>query len=662
MRAADLLGPDGPLARGIPGYEHRPSQCRMAEAVASTLEDDGVLLVEAGTGTGKTLAYLVPALLSGRRVVVSTGTKTLQDQIMSHDLPLLERHLGVAVDAACLKGLDNYLCLRRFEEARTSADAERGGVAARELPVVEAWRLGTDSGDRAELADLAEGSPLWGMVKSGSDTRIGARCRFYEECFVTRARRRAEEAQLVVVNHHLFFADLATRGPRHKAILPEYDAVIFDEAHAIEDVVTQFFGVTVSSTRLEVLVRDAQRTFAAAGLDHGGAAHAAAVLRAAADFFGALPTRTEGGGEGGGREPLGVDELSGPLLDRMLDLDVALDGLASFAEGRAADGEAVAQVARRAQSIRDDVATVVDGRLGSHVTWTERRGRRRAIGASPVDVTEIMRERLFYQTPSVVLTSATLATGGDFAFVKDRLGLDFDVREERLPSPFDFSRQAALYLPGHLPDPRDVGWLDAAAAEVLGLAEITGGGAFVLCTSFRAMRALAARCRDVLAGEGRRVLLQGDAPKGTLLDRFRGDGDAVLFATASFWEGVDVPGDALRLVVIDKLPFGVPSDPLIRARCERIRDDGGEPFMGYLVPSAALTLKQGFGRLIRSGRDRGIVALLDSRVVRRGYGRVFLDSLPPARRLRDREAVEAFWSAAADPPAPAQSALDNRLG
>jgi ATP-dependent DNA helicase DinG len=641
MRAVDLLGPEGPLARAIPGYEHRPSQLRMAEAVETTLADDGVLLVEAGTGTGKTLAYLVPALLAGRRVIVSTGTKTLQDQIMNQDLPALERHLGLEVRAACLKGLDNYLCLRRFDELRSSAAAgEAEGL--RHLPMLASWREETSTGDRAELDALEEGSPIWGLVKSGSDTRIGARCAFYEDCFVTRARRRAEEAQLVVVNHHLFFADLATRGPRHKAILPDYDAVVFDEAHAIEDVVTQFFGVSVSTTRIEVLARDAARILSRAGLDHEAGQLVSDALRTGAAFFEALPQPAVVPGAGGGREPLAPGDVAGELLDRMLDLDVALDGLGAFAERKATEGEAVAQLARRAQAIRDDVATIVDGRLGSHVTWTESRGRRRAIGASPVDVSELLREHLFYRTPSVVLTSATLSTGGDFVFVKRRLGIDFDVREERLASPFDYPDQAALYLPPGLPEPRDPAWLDAAAGEVRALVTLTGGGAFVLSTSFRAMRAFHQRCRRELARQGRLVLLQGEAPKGKLLDRFRRDGDAVLFATASFWEGVDVPGDALRLVVLDKLPFEVPSDPIVRARCERLREEGAEPFTSYLVPSAALALKQGFGRLIRGRRDRGVVALLDSRVRRRGYGRKLLDSLPPARRLDRREEVAAF--------------------
>ncbi len=643
MRASDYLGPFGHLAAHVAGYEHRPSQLRMAEAVEQVLESEGVLLVEAGTGTGKTLAYLVPALLAGRRVVVSTGTKTLQDQIMEHDLPLLRSHLPVPVEAACMKGLDNYLCLRRFDELRHGAEAFAPNVA-RHLPLLERFRDDTATGDRGELDALPEDAAIWSYVKSGADTRIGAKCRYYDECFVTKMRRRAEDAQLIVVNHHLFFADLATRGP-HGGVIPAYDTVIFDEAHQIEDVVTQFFGVQVSSTRLEVLVRDAQRAL----LGHYSPPTIASdVLRTAADLFAALPASLGAkGASEPGRKPLPRELFTGELERRAGELDAALEALGEHCKGKATESDAIAQLARRAGQVREDFETITSSRSNSKVAWAEMRGSRFSIGSSPVDVSTMLREELFYRTRSVVLTSATLSTGGSFSFIKQRLGIDFDVREEILPSPFDYPTQAALYVPTTMPDPRDGAFLDAAEREIRQLVALSGGGAFVLCTATRAMQALHARFKarpPVASGTDvpLPVLVQGEAPKTTLLDRFRDVRNAVLFATASFWEGVDVPGEALRLVIIDKLPFDVPTDPLIVARCERLREDGNEPFMRYLVPAAALALKQGFGRLVRTSSDRGIVAILDRRIVAKGYGKVFLKSLPDARRCETFAELEAF--------------------
>jgi ATP-dependent DNA helicase DinG len=640
MHARDLLGPEGPLAQAIPGYEHRESQLAMADAVEQALEGEGVLLVEAGTGTGKTLAYLVPAILSGRKVVISTGTKTLQDQIMEHDLPLLERHLGLPVRAACMKGLGNYLCLRRYEEFMTSADADRAPFA-RLVPTIRHFRETTSTGDRTELA-LPEDVPIWSHVASSSETRIGQRCVHYEPCFVTRMRRAAEDAQIVVVNHHLFFADLASRGPHGGGAIPDYDAVIFDEAHQVEDVATEFFGVRVSTTRVETLVRDAQRALGAAGFSDASAPRLRAVLDAAAQFFTALPRPPAGSDARATLEPRALGE---PVREAMLRLDAELEALAAHCKLRAAAGEAVVQMARRAGAIRDDIATIVEGGVGTRlakgsVTWTEIRGRSVSLGASPVDVSAVIRDEVLGRTRGAVFTSATLATDTSFNFTRQRLGIDFEVDELVVPSPFDYPRQAALYLPRTIPEPRDPGFLDAAADEVVALVELTGGGAFVLTTSVRAMHELAKRCVPRLRNL---AFVQGSAPKATLLEGFRRDGHAVLFATSSFWEGVDVPGDALRLVVIDKLPFDVPTDPLVAARVRRIEEEGRTAFMEYLVPSAAIALKQGFGRLVRSRRDHGIVAVLDRRLTSKGYGKVFLRSLPPAQRCDTREAVEAFW-------------------
>jgi ATP-dependent DNA helicase DinG len=640
MHARDLLGPDGPLARAIPGYEHRESQLAMADAVEQALEAEGVLLVEAGTGTGKTLAYLVPAILSGRKVVVSTGTKTLQDQLMEHDLPMLERHLGLPVRAACLKGLANYLCLRRYEDFLGSPEADRAPFE-RLVPTIRRFRETTASGDRAELS-LPEDVPIWSQVSSSSETRLGARCPHFEACFVTKMRRAAEDAQLLVVNHHLFFADLATRGPHGGGALPDYDAIIFDEAHQVEDVATEFFGRRVSTARVEAFVRDAQRALGAAGLSDDSAPRLRAVLDSAAQFFTSLP-RPPAGNES--RLTLEPRQLPEAARDAMLRLDAELEALSAHCKLRSGAGEAVAQMARRAAAIRDDVASILDGRASpapekQQVAWTELRGRSVSLGASPVDVSAIMREEVFGRTRAVVLTSATLATDGSFAFTKQRLGVASEVDELVVPSPFDYPRQAALYTPRTMPDPRDPGFLEAAAEEIVALVELTGGGAFVLTTSVRAMQELARRCVPRLRNL---AFVQGAAPKAALLEGFRKDGHAVLFATASFWEGVDVPGDALRLVVIDKLPFDVPTDPLVAARTKRLEDEGRQAFMEYLVPAAAISLKQGFGRLVRTRKDHGIVAVLDRRLTTKGYGKVFLRSLPPAKRCDTRADLEDFW-------------------
>jgi ATP-dependent DNA helicase DinG len=635
VRAAELLGAEGPLARALDGYELREAQLRMAQMVEDALEHEGVALIEAGTGTGKTLAYLVPALRSGRKVVVSTGTRTLQDQIMEHDLPLLERHLGAPVRAACMKGLPNYVCRRRYHELLESPDAFENPDIARRIPVLKDWVSRTQHGDRAELTDIAEDEPIWSAVHSASETRIGARCSHYDDCFVTRMRERAEQAQLLIVNHHLFFADLATRGPHGGGVIPPYDAVIFDEAHQVEDVATLFFGVTISEQRFEKLALDLDRAFTSRGLLDTDADR---VLRTLLDkreaFFASLPTSSEAG-----RVELSGELFRGERAERYHALDAALEAVELRAVREAGASEAFPQLARRAGQLRDELARVADGASDKQVTWSDRRGRRRVIGASPVDVSTIFAEEVLARVPSVVLTSATLTTAGSFDFVKKRLGIDREVDEAVLASPFDYASQAALYLP-ELPDPRASSYAEAALAEAARLIALTNGGAFVLCTSVRMMQTLASRARPILRTP---ILVQGEAPKRALLSRFREAGDAVLFATMSFWEGVDVPGDALRLVIVDKLPFEVPSDPLVEARCKRIEEEGDSSFMRYLVPSAALTLKQGFGRLVRTRRDRGIVAILDSRIRAKGYGKVFLRSLPEASRCFSFPEVEAFW-------------------
>jgi ATP-dependent DNA helicase DinG len=664
-QARDVLGPDGPLAKSLSDYEDRPGQLAMADAVERALAHDRVLACEAGTGTGKTLAYLVPAILSGKKVVVSTATRALQEQIFAKDIPLIRRTLGLDVSAALMKGLPNYLCLRRYSEFRSSPEAEEPR-AARALSVIERWAASTETGDVAEIEGLAEDEPIWREVSSSSETRIGQTCDYYRDCFVTRMKREAEAARLVIVNHHLFFADLALRGPHAGAALPDYDAVVFDEAHQVEDVATDFFGIRVSSARISAMLRDAERAFVAGGQSDkltrkGEGTAIIEVAREAAQWFFALVAHEAGHrfapvpretASAGALLPLvtaaGADIkatidpsfFNRELRDSYHKLDAALEALVTYAQAHMTS-EALELLARRGVLLREDLANTIDG-TPNYVTWVEVRSRSVAVGASPINLANTLRGRLFTSVPSVILTSATLATSHSFAFLRSRLGLneaDIEVDELEVPSPFDYPNRTLVYLPRDLPDPSDPAWLEAAARRTAELVEASGGGAFVLSTSKRVMLALSAR---LSAGSGKLVLVQGQAPKRLLLDKFRAVTDAVLVATMSFWEGVDVPGHALRLVVIDKIPFQVPTDPVVMARSAAIEASGGNPFALYHVPSAAITLKQGFGRLIRTRRDAGIVALLDRRVHTRSYGRTLLQSLPPARRTEDFDEVKAF--------------------
>jgi ATP-dependent DNA helicase DinG len=693
MRVRDVMGPgrilsrasiwESPSHRGT--YEERPGQLTMAEAVEDALAEERPLFVEAGTGTGKTLAYLLPAVLSGKKVVISTATRALQEQIFVKDLPLVAEVLGahgIRFRSAMMKGLSNYLCKRRFAELRSSEEGARLGYDA-DLLAIEDWAKETETGDRAELVKLPEDADAWRRVSSSTETRIGAECKYFRECFVTAMRREAEQAEIIVVNHHLFCADLALRKGRgegdYGSVIPAYDAVVFDEAHQLEDVATNFFGVRASTARIEALTRDARRSFVKATAE-------AKVLLELVDeasklFFEALArsasarsSAPSGGGVRGRDVPAGLervsdrrsldrDAFSGTALDRYAKLDACLEALAGHADAHAID-ESIALVARRTRDLRKDLDRIVRGaeaaslraeedehsqdipRRLDNVAWLEMRERSVVIGASPVDLAPTLRAALFNRVPTVICTSATLATSAKperaFEFAKARLGAPADAREMVVASPFDFATRSALYLPSDLPEPSDPAYDRACADRIAELVEITGGGAFVLCTSNRAMRSLHASIVR-LVGARHEVLLQGDAPKHLLLSKFRANNDAILVATMSFWEGVDVPGDALRLVILDKIPFAVPTDPVVSARSAELEREGRNAFSEYTLPTAALTLKQGFGRLLRTEKDAGIVAILDRRLTTKGYGKALLASLPPARRVTSLDQLRAFW-------------------
>ncbi len=641
-RVDGLLGPDGVLASVLPGYESRPEQLKMARAVERCFTEHGNLLAEAGTGTGKTLAYLVPAVLSGRKVMISTATKTLQEQIFFKDIPLLSERVRLAFDAAYLKGRANYLCLRRFDSFRRAPEFS-SREEAEQWPQLEAWGLATESGDRAEL-DLPETFSAWRELSTTAETCLGARCPSYEPCFVTRMRRRAEQADILVVNHHLFFADLAIRSAgAPEGVLPRYDAVIFDEAHALEAVATEYFGCQVSNWRLEELVADAQRALRDGDQRrHPLLAIALKLLGDSEALFRAAPVAFG----------LSIGDSSFRLTPRSFSplegrVGPVLEGLRALASLTATwDEPEAAALSRRSSELASELEFIHAASSTDHVYWAERRGRGLFLRAAPIDVARELQKRLYAAVDTVIFTSATLTADGRFDYFARRMGLVEGAAEPVSPlstvaveSPFDYRQQAALYLPAHLPEPNDLGFVEAAAEEIIALVNLTGGRAFALFTSLRNMEAAHRLARSRLKYP---VLLQGERPKSVLLELFKKE-PSVLFAAHSFWEGVDVVGDALSLVVIDRLPFASPGDPLVAARIDQLRENGEEPFSAYQLPQAAIALRQGFGRLIRSRQDRGIVAILDRRVRTRSYGRFFLRSLPPTMRIAERGALEAWW-------------------
>jgi len=632
VTAPPFFGRGGLLAKVLDGYEERPAQQRLSEAVKGVLEEGGLLLAEAGTGTGKTLAYLLPAVELGRRVVVSTGTKNLQEQLVNKDIPLLARALGRDLSVAVMKGRGNYLCLLRHESFA------KGGTFRRpdEVPLfqaVEPWVTETETGDRAEIADLPDTVDFWREISATSENCIGQSCSLFDACFVTKMRQRALEADIVVVNHHLVCADLAVKEGSYGQVIPPYDTVILDEAHLVEDVATQYFGVQVSSYRVEELTRDVERELKAAQLDAREVRSEVASVRMRAERLFKILAR-------GPARPLTKDWITTRGTEEALALLQRLEGLRTALLAIPDRPESIAGLAGRCLTLAAELAFLFKAEEDSHVYFIETRGRGVFLRAMPIDVSGRLKELLFDEVRAAVLTSATLAVDGGFTFLKDRLGVEA-TDEVLLPSPFYFEDQAVLYVPRDIPEPPAPGFVDHAAAEVVRLLQISRGRAFVLFTSYANMNAVAERIAGRIEYP---VFIQGEAPKAALLETFRQTPHAVLLATASFWQGVDVAGEQLSCVVIDKLPFASPGDPVVGARIDRLRRSGGNPFAEYQVPVAVLTLKQGLGRLIRSANDTGILAVLDSRLIHKGYGRRFLESLPPARLVHDIAEVERFMA------------------
>ncbi|MGH9404257.1 MAG: ATP-dependent DNA helicase [Terriglobia bacterium] len=628
---AKIFGPGGWLAKRHPQYEYRQSQLEMAEEIESALAHQRHLIVEAGTGTGKTLAYLVPILRSGLRVVISTGTKNLQEQLFYKDIPFLKK-LVPNLRATLMKGRQNYVCRQKVYDLE-SQPALLGIDEIEQYSAIREWEAVTETGDRAELEVLPDSSKLWPLIDARREACTGQKCPQFERCFITLMHQRAAESNLIVVNHHLFFADLALRKSEYASLLPDYAAVVFDEAHEIEDVATKYFGLQVSNYRVEELARDTERTAKQKAVEEAGVFGAVGELRHRADIFFELFPSQEG--------RFAFDQRTSFLEHNRGAYSSLLNALLRLATelGRVKERpEEISSLAGRAEELRLSFEIVFEGKEGNRVYWWEHRGRGVFIEATPIDVAPLLRELVFERTGSVILTSATLAVAGNFDFIKSRLGIQ-NAREKILASHFDFSRQAVLYTPAHLPDPRDPSFPQQAAAEVAKLLQATRGRAFVLFTSIAQMRNVYERVRPLVQYP---MMLQGSAPAPALLKKFRSTRHAVLFATSSFWQGVDVQGQQLSAVIIDRLPFAVPSDPVVAARIQQINESGGSAFAEYQIPEAVIALKQGFGRLIRSETDRGVLALLDNRMVRMAYGKIFTESLPPYRRASRLEDVRAF--------------------
>jgi ATP-dependent DNA helicase DinG len=630
--ARDLLGPDGPFARDVPGFAPRTSQQDMADAVEDAIANGHSLIAEAGTGTGKTFAYLVPALRSGKRIIVSTGTKTLQDQLFHRDLPRVREVLGTRLRTSLLKGRANYICLYRLDQTY-----KEGRLASREqvaqLQATREWSQRTASGDRGEFAEVPEDSPLWPRVTSTAENCIGAECPMFGDCFVVKARRAAQEADVVIVNHHLLFADLAIKQEGFGEILPGANAFILDEAHQIPELAGQFFSTHVTSRQITELANDALA-------ECGSVTGALGALREPID--GVLPALRKLRLELDRLPPksgFAAIESDASVQTELHAFAESLDALTDALSKQSERSRGMAAVYERAESLRSRLHEIVDGAAHAAVHWYELSPSGFAFHATPLDLAPPLRMLREQSHASWIFTSATLSVAGEFQHFARQLGLEEPIAMS-LPSPFDFERQALAYAPKGLPDPNEASYTERVVAAARPVLEAARGRTFILFTSHRALR----RAAELLVDLPFPLFVQGTAPRHQLLTEFRESGNGVLLGAASFWEGVDVAGEALSCVIIDKLPFAAPDDPVLEARLSALREAGGNPFFDWQIPAAVIALKQGAGRLIRDIADRGVLMLCDPRLTTRAYGKLFLKSLPPLPLTRELADVQAFFA------------------
>jgi ATP-dependent DNA helicase DinG len=631
----DAFAADGLLAERLEGFSRRPQQQAMAAAVAEVIAAGQMLICEAGTGTGKTFAYLVPALSSGRKVIVSTGTRNLQDQLFHRDIPLIRQALGKPIRVALLKGRGNYLCRHRLELAAADPAAQRPEVR-RDLHQVKTWGAATRSGDIAELA-LPEDAAVWPVVTSTADNCLGQDCPAWSNCHLVEARRRAQEAEMVVINHHLLCADMALREEGFGEVLPGADCIIVDEAHQLPDVAASFFGLSVSSRQLLDLARDVTQEYAREAGD------VAEIPQLAAGLVPTVRVLRQRLGGSDRRAPWQELEAVPEVQDALEDLGLALGQLGAALEALSGRGKGLDHCLARIQAIDTRLAQLTGAADEAQVRWFDVHGSGFRLNQTPLDVADIFRAYRERHPLAWVFTSATLAVGESFTHFSSQIGAE-DARTARWDSPFDYARQALWYVPRDMPDPTTADYGARVAELSLELLAMSRGRAFLLFTSHRALREAATLLDSRLEYP---MLVQGTAPRAELIERFRRLGNAVLLGTSSFWEGVDVRGEALSCVIIDRLPFASPGDPILQARMDALRRRGGNPFRDYQLPQAVITLKQGAGRLIRDATDRGVLVVCDPRLLRRSYGHAFLNSLPPMARTREIDEVRAFFAGAA---------------
>ncbi|MEH0089839.1 ATP-dependent DNA helicase [Vibrio alginolyticus] len=633
---AKTFSSDGALGKAIPGFQARQPQIDMAEAVSSAIKDQTQLVVEAGTGTGKTFAYLVPALLSGKKVIISTGSKNLQEQLYHRDLPLMVNALGFYGQVALLKGRSNYLCLDRLSRQMVESHTnESDPTLLTQLVKVRAWSSETKTGDLGDCDDLPEDSMIIPTITSTNDNCLGKECPSYTDCFVLKARKRAMDSDIVVVNHHLFLADLAIKETGFGELIPEADVFVFDEAHQLPDIASEYFGQSVSSRQIHDLAKDIEIAYRTEAKDMRQLQKVGdKLMQSAMDMRIVLG---EPGFRGNWREALQSGSIKRELLRLTDSLELAIDVL-KIALGRS---QLLDTAFERANLIKGRIDRVCDVDITGYSYWYDTSPRHFALHITPLSVADKFHEQIEINQGAWIFTSATLAVSGDFKHFTERLGLK-PTKQFSLPSPFDYQKQARLCVPRYLPEPNSNGLADKLVRMLAPVIEENDGRCFFLCTSHSMMRELGEKFREVLELP---VLMQGEMSKQKTLAEFMELGNALLVATGAFWEGIDVRGDALSCVIIDKLPFTAPDDPLLKARIEDCRLRGGEPFAEVQIPDAVITLKQGVGRLIRDQKDHGALIICDNRLVTRDYGGIFLGSLPPIPRTRDLDGIKAFLKA-----------------